>query len=198
MLTIIVPYKPAQPAKEMWDPVKEEFFYTEPEEEIKETKLTLEHSLVSISKWESKWKKAFLKEDKKTPEQVLDYIKCMTIEKNIPDRVYENIPASEGKRISEYIEDRMTATYINKMPDNKPGRKDTVTSELIYYWMIANQIPFECERWHLNRLMALIQVCSVKNAAMYGNKKGRKHNDSLLKHNAALNAARRAKSGSMG
>lgn len=193
MITITIP---ARPSIEIWDPVKEEFVYSE---EIRETKITLEHSLVSISKWESKWKKAFLKEEQKTPEQVVDYIKCMTIEKNIPDNVYENIPTNEIKRITDYIEDRMTATYIKQRPENNnPGRKDVVTSELIYYWMIANQIPFECEKWHLNRLMALIQICSVKNAAMYGGKKNRAGKQDLLRQNAALNAARRAKTGSKG
>lgn len=194
MITVTIP---AKPSEEMWDPVKEEFIYTEP---IRETKITLEHSLVSISKWESKWKKAFLKQGQKTPEEVLDYIRCMTIEKNIPDNVYENIPPSEIKRITDYIEDSMTATHVKKKPEsNKPGSKDVVTSELIYYWMIANQIPFECEKWHLNRLMALIQVCSVKNAAMYGGKKkGRANQQDLLRHNTALNASRRAKMGSKG
>lgn len=194
MITIKIP---AQPATEIWDPAREEFIYTE---EIPETKLTLEHSLVAISKWESKWKKAFLKENvRKTPEEILDYIRCMTIEENIPENVYEYIPADEVDRIMKYVEDTMTATYINRKPAKEtPGKKDVVTSELIYYWMIANQIPFECENWHLNRLMALIQICSVKNAAMYGGKKNRADKNSLLKNNAAMNAARRAKLGSKG
>lgn len=193
MISILIP---AQPSIEMWDPAKEEFIKTE---EISETKITLEHSLVSISKWESKWKQAFLKKSEKTPEQVIDYIKCMTIDNGIPDNVYEHIPSDEIKRITNYIEDRMTATYINQRPEyNKKESKDVVTSELIYYWMIANQIPFECERWHLNRLMTLIQICSVKNAAMYGGKKNRSKTNSLLKHNTALNNARRAQTGSKG
>lgn len=193
MITITIP---AQPARESWDPAREEFVYTEA---TREYKLTLEHSLVSISKWESKWKRAFLKQDQKTPEETLDYIKCMTIEKNIPDKVYEYIPAEELKKITDYIEDPMTATHINQRPaKEQPGKKDVVTSELIYYWMIANEIPFECEQWHINRLMALIQVCSVKNAAMYGGKKGGMSKRDLLKNNAAMNAARRAKLGSKG
>jgi hypothetical protein len=197
MITITIP---AKPKTEMWDPVKEEFQYTDA---IKETTITLEHSLISISKWESKWKKAFLKKEEKTIEEVIDYIKCMTIEKNVPDAVYNNIPDSEMKRITEYIEDRMSATYVKQKPvDNKGDsnrKEEVVTSELIYYWMIANQIPFECERWHINRLMALIQVCSVKNAAMYGGKKkSRSNQNALLRHNTALNASRRAKLGSTG
>lgn len=193
MITITIP---ARDSEEFWDPVKEEFITTEP---IPETKIDLEHSLVAISKWESKWKKAFLKKDSKTSEELLDYIRCMTLNDNIPDNVYSYIPQSEFERITAYIEDRMSATYVTKRPeDNKPS-KDTVTSELIYYWMIANQIPFECQYWHINRLMALIQVCSVKNAAMYGGKKNKGVNaQSLLKHNAALNASRRAKLGTKG
>ena len=195
MITITIP---AQPAREYWDPAREEFIY---KEATPEYKLSLEHSLVSISKWESKWKKAFLKKEEKTPEQVLDYVKCMVLgNEEIPDSVFENISKEDVKRITDYIEDTMTATHINQRPDNgnKPKSKDVVTSELIYYWMIANEIPFECQYWHLNRLMALIQVCSVKNAAMYGGKKGKGSKADLLRNNAAMNMARRAKSGSLG
>lgn len=194
MITVTIP---ARPKQEMWDPAREEFIYIEA---TREYKITLEHSLVSVSKWESKWKKAFLKQGEKTPEEVLDYIRCMTIEKNIPDEAYKNIPPNEVKRITDYIDDSHTATHINHMPQKeKPGRKDVITSELIYYWMIANQIPFECERWHLNRLMALIQICSVKNSQMYGGKKkSRSSQQDLLRHNSALNASRRAMTGSKG
>lgn len=190
MITIVIP---AQPEQELWDSVNEEFVYIEA---TKEAKITLEHSLVSISKWESKWKKAFLKDDQKTAEEMLDYIRCMTIEKNIPEQIYNYIPAEEMMRIKDYIDDRMSATVINSNSVEEPkGRrgKDVITSELIYYWMIANEIPFECEKWHLNRLLALIQVCSAKNAP---SKKMSKRD--LLKRNASLNAARRAKSGSKG
>lgn len=193
MIAITVP---EQKPKEMWDPAREEFFETR---YIPETKLSLEHSLISISKWESKWKKAFLKKEEKTAEEMLDYIRCMTIEKNVPDEVYMNIPQSEMKRIVDYLEDPMTATHINKRPnDNKPPSREVITSELVYYWMIANEIPFECEKWHINRLLSLIQVCSVKNQAAYGGKKGGKSTRDLMKHNAALNASRRAKLGSKG
>lgn len=196
MITVTIP---ARPAQEMWDPKLEEFVY---KPAIKEYTINLEHSLISISKWESKWKKAFLKKDEKTPEEVLDYIRCMTIEKNIPDEAYEYIPQMEVQRIVEYIEDPMTATHVTQKPptNNKPiGKQDVVTSELIYYWMVANEIPFECERWHINRLMALIQICSVKNAAMYSGKKGKRSNPgAMLRQNSALNAARRASLGTKG
>lgn len=193
MITITIP---KQDKKEFWDPIKEEFIL---KKEIPETTITLEHSLVSISKWESKWKKAFLKECEKTPEEVFDYIKCMTIESDIPDEVYENIPVDEMTKIKEYIEDKMSATCIqNKQESGQKKSKDVITSELIYYWMVANQIPFECQNWHLNRLLTLIQICSVKNAAMYSGKKSKSDMASLLKRNAALNAARRSKLGSKG
>lgn len=194
MITITIP---ARPKSEMWDPKLEIFVY---EDAVPETKITLEHSLISISKWESKWKKAFLKKEEKSNEEVIDYVRCMTMEKNIPDRVYNFIPPSEIKRIIDYIEDPMTATHINSRPStgSMTEKKDVVTSELIYYWMIVNEIPFECERWHINRLMALIQICSVKNAAMYGSKKNKMNKRDLLRNNAAMNAARRAKSGSKG
>lgn len=196
MITVVIP---ARPKMELWDPAKEEFVYVEA---TRETKITLEHSLVSISKWESKWKKAFLKKEQKTAEETLDYIKCMTIEKNIPDNVYDNILPEDIIRITDYIQDSMTATHVRtKVDSNQPASKEVVTSELIYYWMIANQIPFECEKWHLNRLLALIQVCSAKNAAQYSGKKGKRggmNKASLMRQNSALNAARRAQTGSKG
>lgn len=190
MITITIP---KSPRIEMWDPVKEEFVYTEPIE--KDIKLTLEHSLVSISKWESKWKKAFLKKSNKSAEEMIDYIRCMTIEKNIPEHVYNHIPKDEVLKIKDYIDDKMSATVINtnKFTDDNRHRKDVVTSELIYYWMISNEIPFECERWHLNRLLTLIQVCSSKNSP---SKKLDKRK--LMKRNSALNASRKARSGSHG
>lgn len=189
MIKIIIP---ASPSIEMWDPVKEEFFYTEP---IDETVFHIEHSLVSISKWESKWKKAFLKKNEKTVEEILDYIRCMTIEDGIPDSVYRYLPDKELLRIKDYIDDPMTATVINsnKLTEDHRPKKDVVTSELIYYWMIANEIPFECENWHLNRLLTLIQVCSSKNAPSKKLDRGK-----LMKRNASLNAARKAQYGSHG
>ena len=191
MITITIP---AHEEMEMWDPAREEFVYFPA---TKCTTLTLEHSLISISKWEAKWKKAFLKKDTKSTEEVLDYIRCMTLEKNVDQNVYNYIPEEELDRIIKYIEDPMTASHINTNrpgQKNSPPRKEVVTSELIYYWMIANEIPFECEKWHINRLMTLIQICSVKNSSGGGKYNKR----DLLKRNNALNAARRAKSGSKG
>ena len=167
------------PSAELWDEENQEFIHT------KEYVLQLEHSLVSISKWESKWNKVFLSKEDKTYEQTIDYIKCMTITQNIPDEAYRFITKSNVDEIEKYISAPMTATWFN---NDKPtgGNREKITSELIYYWMIALNIPFECQKWHLNRLLTLIRVCNVKNTPP---KKMSKR--SLMQRNAALNAARR-------
>ena len=125
-------------------------------------KLELEHSLVSLSKWESKWHKPFLGRDEKSDEELLDYIRCMTL--NDPDpSVYSSLRASEVRKINEYIDDPYTATTFRKNGKKSPSR-EIVTSELIYYWMVALNIPSEYQSWHLNRLITLIEVCNIKNA----------------------------------
>lgn len=170
------------PATELWDENKEEFIT------IKERTLQLEHSLVSLSKWESKWCKPFLSKDIKTEEETLDYIRCMTITQNVDPDVYNFIPNNIREEIKEYIEAPMTATWFNDDKNSKGGKgnSEQITSELVYYWMIAQNIPFECEKWHLNRLLTLIKVCNVKNQPP---KKMSKK--ALMSRNAALNAARR-------
>lgn len=153
---------------------------------VKETELSLEHSLVSISKWESIWHKAFLKKEDKTPKEMMSYIKCMTLTQNVPDIVYNGLTEKNVKAIQEYIENPMTATWFNDKQQKRGGR-ETVTSELIYYWMIALNIPFECQKWHLNRLLTLIQVCNIKNTPP------KKMSSKALAHqNTSINAARRA------
>lgn len=151
MLQIIVP------GAELWDPVHEQFI------QESEVTLTLEHSLVSLSKWEQKWCKPFLKKEPKTREETLDYIRCMTLTQNVHPDVYYRLSESNINEINKYIESPMTATTIS---DERKGpvNRETITSELIYYWMISLQIPFECQKWHLNRLLTLIRVCNVKNA----------------------------------
>ncbi len=170
----------AIPSVELWDEAKNEFVYT------KAQKLTLEHSLVAISKWESKWCKPFLDSDK-TREEILDYVRCMTITQNVDSNVYQYLTDDNINRIVEYIDSPMTAT---KLPNTKktPVRRETVTSELIYYWMISWNIPMECQKWHLNRLLTLIQVFIVKNA-----KPKKMSQRQIMSRNAALNAARRKK-----
>ena len=150
MLTVTIP------AREMFDEKTGTFFTT------KKQTLQLEHSLVSISKWESKWHKAFLNKEPKTFAQTIDYIKCMTITQNVDPLVYNRLTRSNFDEIHKYIEAPMTATTFYE--NLQKGRsKEIVTAELIYYWMIALNIPFECQKWHLNRLLTLIRVCEVKN-----------------------------------
>lgn len=167
------------PAVEGWDEVKEEYVY------VKSQTLQLEHSLVSVSKWESKWCKPFISNKNMTEEETIYYIKCMTITQNVPDEVYDNIPDYIIEEITKYIGAPMTATWFSEDKYKKPN-SETVTAELIYYWMIALNIPFECQKWHLNRLLTLIRVCNIKNAPP--KKMGRR---ATMSRNSALNAARR-------
>ena len=154
--------------------------------------LKLEHSLVSISKWESKWHKSFLHTTNKTDEEVLDYIKCMTLSQNIDPDVYNHLTIDNIRDINKYINDPMTATIL---PDDKSGKRsrEIVTSELIYYWMIAYNIPVEFQKWHIERLMTLVRICSIKNEPP----KKRSRSD-IMKRNAALNEARRKQLNSKG
>ena len=154
--------------------------------------LKLEHSLVSISKWESKWKKPFLKDEQKTPAEFLDYIRCMTINSDVPDEVYQLMGHENLKKIQDYIMDPATATTITDRQQRSGARQQIVTSELIYYWMLSNGIPFECEKWRLNRLITLIRICNAK-----GNPQQMSRQE-IYAMNAALNGARRAASGSKG
>lgn len=169
------------PAAEMFDESTQEFI------ESKEQTLQLEHSLVSLSKWESKWHKAFLSKREKTFEETIDYIRCMTITKNVDPSVYFNLSKENIETINRYIEDPMTATYIAEDPNGSIGG-DVVTSELIYYWMISLNIPQEYQKWHLNRLLSLIKVCNVKN--MPAKKMSQSE---LMRRHSAINEARRKK-----
>lgn len=175
------------PGKEAWDEKSEEFI------SVPDTVLSLEHSLISISKWESKWHIPFLGKEEKTSEQINDYIKCMTITPNVKDEVYNCLTRQNINDVMAYINDPMTATTIKERDGGRRMSREIITSELIYYWMVALQIPFECQKWHINRLMMLIQVCNVKNQP---DKKMSKR--STAQQNAALNAARRQKARSRG
>ena len=192
MLCVTIPAQDEIPAMEFFDEKKQEFITIPGKPGIKEQKLQLEHSLVSLSKWESKWCKPFLTKAGLTTEETLDYIRCMTITQNVPPEVYERIPDEIIKQISDYINSPMTATWFS---DEKTGKasNEVVTSELIYYWMIALNIDFKCEKWPLNRLITLIRICNIKNAPP---KKSSKR--SIMSRNAALNAARRQQLNSKG
>ena len=158
---------------------------------IKPTTISLEHSLIAISKWESKYHIPFLEEEEKTPEQLRYYIECMTITPNVDPNIYKTMPNWQINEIMEYIRDPMTATWFGDdgSKGGKKPKKEVITSELIYYWMVALQIPAEYEKWHINRLLTLIQVCNVKNAS--DNKKLSKNE--ISRNYDAINAARRAK-----
>jgi len=175
MLQITIPLSP-----EGWDEEKQEF--VEPRTKV----LQLEHSLVSLSKWESKWCKPFFSKKEKTEEETIDYIKCMTITQNVDPEVYDHLTPSIVKQIEEYIEAPMTATYFSDDKSRGRGTSEQITAELVYYWMIALNIPFECQKWHINRLLTLIRVCNIKNQPP--KKMSRRE---IMSRNAALNAARR-------
>lgn len=132
----------------------------------KDTLIHIEHSLISISTWEAKWHKPFLSQlpsHKKTDEEMLDYLRCMCLDKNVDPMIFGMISAQNLEDIKNYIDDSMTATTFDNIKNNMPPSREIITSEIIYYWMVANQIPFECQKWHINRLLTLIQVCSIKN-----------------------------------
>lgn len=167
------------PAARLWDEGNERFIRT------KEQTLQLEHSLVSISKWESKWCKPFLSKDKKTTEETIDYIRCMTLTQNVNPNVYVALTNENIKQVDDYIGAPMTATTFSEDKSGKSSR-EIITAELIYYWMISLQIPMKCEKWHINRLLTLIRVCNIKN----GPKKPMSQNE-LMRRNTELNAARR-------
>lgn len=161
---------------------------------IKGQTLQLEHSLVSISKWEAKWKKPFLSREGQSREETIDYIRFMTITQNVNPRIYDLITDAQILQVNEYINDPMTATTFRKQEGkgSGPGGKMT-TSEEIYYYMTAYQIPWKAERWHFNRLMVLIKICEEKNKPKKKMPKGE-----LARQRRGLNASRRAKHHSRG
>lgn len=180
------------PAKEGWDASKNEFVETKP------VTLCLEHSLVSLTKWETHFKKPYLSDEEKTKEEILYYIQCMTITQNVDPTVYTLLGADELKKINDYISDTATATWFNekKAEGGVPVRrnKQTITNELIYYWMVSYRIPFNpCEKWHLNRLLTLIRICNIEESKQSGKSAGKMSKRDILSQNRALNAARRQK-----
>lgn len=171
---------------ELWNERTEEFI------QIEGRTIQLEHSLISLQKWESKWKKSFLSNNEKTTEEMIDYVRCMTITPNVNPIIYACLTEEQWEEINSYIADTMTATTIVDM-EPKTGKKNVITAEIIYYWMISFGIPFECRKWHLSQLLTLIQVFSVKNRP----KKKRSQKDVLAEYKA-INEQRRKELGTKG
>lgn len=180
MLTIVVE------GTEMFDDSKQEFV-TEGD-----VTLELEHSLVSLSKWESIYEKPFLGTNEKTNEELIGYIKAMVLNPKIPVEVFSRLSEDNINEINDYIDAKMTATWFSEAP-GAPQSRDIITAEVIYYWMITFQIPFECENWHLNRLFTLIRVCNIKQA-----KPKKMSRAEMAARNRTLNAQRREQLGSKG
>lgn len=167
--------------EEYWDEEREQFRYP------KARTIELEHSLVSLAMWESKWNKPFLTKKEKTNEEILDYIKCMTLTPDVDDDAYEYLTSKNYSEIDKYISSSMTATTFSDNGQNK-GKNEIITAEVIYHWMVSLNIPSEYENWHLNRLITLIRVCSLKNAPPKQMSKS-----DIYARNAALNARNKAK-----
>jgi hypothetical protein len=171
------------PKQECFNNKTQEFFT------FPETKISIEHSLISISRWETKYHKPFLeKMTKKTPEEIIDYIKFMSISKPITDEMISLMTKKDFAEIQEYMSNPSTATTFPNDEKNHNTTGEYISSELIYYWMTVYQIPFECEKWHINRLLTLIKICNRKNQP------AKKMNGRELRNKfRATNKARRAK-----
>lgn len=171
---------------ELWDEEKQEFIV------MPGQTLQLEHSLAALSKWESKMCKPFLSKDNKTYEETLEYLKCMMLTPGVTDDIYEYLMRHNFSEIEEYINAPMTATILPKNRGRRGG-SETVTAELVYYWMVALNIPDAYDQWHLNKLITFIGVCNVKNSPPK-----KRSSEDILREQAALNAERRKKLNSKG
>lgn len=178
---------------------KQAFFDEEKNEFIDnaELEIKLEHSLASVSKWESIFEKPFLTEEEKSHEETLSYIKCMNLDEDFSEEIDHRLTEDHLKKINDYITAKMTATWFREAP-NKPRSREIITAEVIYYWMISLNIPIECQHWHLNKLFTLIKVVNEKTQqAQNGNKK-KPMSRSDLDQRRALNQARKAQMGTTG
>lgn len=177
--------------------VSEEELYDEVTEKFSTVSgfvLELEHSLFSLSKWESEYEKSFLANGNKTTEEVIGYIKAMVISPNFSPDLLSRLTQSHLDQINNYIDSKQSATTFGHLPERK-GRGEAITSELIYYWMVAFNIPFECEHWHLNRLFSLIRICNIKQSKGKPKKMPRHE---FAARQREINAQRRAQLGTSG
>jgi hypothetical protein len=183
MLTLVIP------ALELYDEKKAEFITHD------ETTLELEHSLVSLSKWESKWEKPFLGPDEKTSEETLDYIKCMTLTPDVDPEVYDRLNNGHLDQINTYISAKMSATWFSEPRSAANGKapvqrsREIITAEIIYYWIVAHNLNWEVQYWHLNRLFTLVKVCNQKNAPEKQQKRPKRD---MVAERQRLNAERKA------
>ena len=168
------------PGKEFQNSELQEFIYT------KDITLHLKHSLVSLTRWEQHYKRRFLDDGPKNEEEYRFYIQCMTLNKDVDPLVYTVLQEDDIKKVTDYLHDSMTATTLPKQNNNR-SNSEKLSSELIYYYMSALNIPFECEKWFLNNLIILISIASIKNNPQ--EKKSKPSWSSIR----ALNAARNAK-----
>lgn len=173
------------PGVESFDEASQEFVT------LGDVELELEHSLASLSKWESIYEKPFLGKSEKTEEEVLGYVRAMCLTE-VPEEVLLRLSKENFEAINDYIDAKMTATYFNE-PPGAPKTREVITAELIYYWMIVFQIPIEFQHWHLNRLFTLIRVCNIKSA-----KPKKMSRNELAARNRELNAQRRQQLGTKG
>lgn len=189
MLEIVIP---EQHYDDLWDEAKQEFL---PSIHVRKTKIQLEHSLISLKKWEQRWHKPFFDRDDKTYEELIDYIRCMTLNHVDDENVYNWMPQELIEKVVSYIKDPMTATWFKE--DNlivaQKCSREIITAEIIYYWMISLNIPVDFQKWHLNQLLTLIKVVSIKNG-----KPQKKDKRAAAMERMALNKLRREKYNSKG
>lgn len=172
---------------EMYNDTTQEFSYIGPKEPMD---LMLEHSLYSISKWESKYHKFYV-DSEKTPEEVLDYFSMMVVGQEVDSSVFLALKEEDILKIKAYIDDPMTATIISEDDSKKvKGRNRKMSAELVYYWMTALNIPFECQYWHFNRLITLIRVCSIESDPDKNKKKKKFSTADMAARRAKMEAAR--------
>jgi hypothetical protein len=155
--------------------------------------IDFEHSLASMSKWESKWEQAFLGRTEKTAEQVYDYLSMMCLTPGVTREQILGLSQENFTQINEYIESQQTATKFAEQP-NRRGSGEQITSDLVYYWMVAFRIPWEAQYWHLNKLLALVRICNAKQSGK--TQKVPRHD--TAQRNRDLNAERRKKYGTSG